>query len=161
MNLDDFKKMEARFQRVQPLGPDSALQVRIREEMGRAHRSQRVARLRSWIGWSSFAVAASLLVVFGILLFNGRMLAPSATETMESGGRQAASEVDEFQPVLAENELRNRVDEGIVLLRNGLPARRYRYEFVDRVVWENPADGAVVEMEIPRDEVVLVPVRTF
>ena len=68
---------------------------------------------------------------------------------------------DTFRPILAENNLKSRVDEGIVFLRNGLTARRYRYEFVDRVVWKNPSDGAIMEMEIPRDEVVLIPVQTF
>jgi hypothetical protein len=115
------------------------------------------------------AIAASVLITFGFLLFNGR-LTLSPGEAVEPGAEpialqsvpQAPEEtLDTFKPILAENNLQSRVDEGIVFLRNGLTARRYRYEFLDRVVWKNPSNGAVVEMEIPRDEVILVPVQTY
>jgi len=76
-------------------------------------------------------------------------------------GSGARVDESDFKPVLAQNNLRDRVDEGIVFLKNGVTARKYRYEFVDKVVWRNPSDGAVIEMEVPRDEVVLIPVQTF
>lgn len=66
-----------------------------------------------------------------------------------------------FRPIRAENALLSRVDDGLVTLEGGMPARRYRYRFLDTITWENPRDGAQVEMAVPREELVLVPVRTF
>ena len=66
-----------------------------------------------------------------------------------------------FRPVRAQNALLSRVDDGLVTLEDGIPARRFRYQFLDTVVWEDPVDGALVEMTVPREELVVVPVRTF
>ncbi|MGC9450812.1 MAG: hypothetical protein ACP5I4_05130 [Oceanipulchritudo sp.] len=164
MSLEDFRELERELRSARPVQPRSSLRREIELGLQKAARRRRLARLRSITAWGGLAAAASILVVFGILLFNGRLPVGKG-----SGPAVPALAVDsapsrpddEFQAVLAENNLKNRIDEGIVFLRNGLTARRYRYEFIDRVVWENPASGAVVEMEIPREEVVLVPVQTF
>lgn len=169
MNLEENKQFEAQLRTVRPSPANRDLERRIECGLKQETRLQRQERVRSVLSWAGLAVAASLLITFGILLFNGRLaLGPTTAQTGPGEGASesaAADEVelerDEFKPVLAENNLLNRIDEGIVFLRNGLTARRYRYEFVDRVVWQNPVDGATVEMEVPREEVVLVPVQTF
>jgi hypothetical protein len=170
MNLDQNKRFEAQLRKLKPAPVDRGLQDRIETALKRESRVQRREKFRSLVSWAGLAVAASLLITFGVLLFNGRLvLGPDQTpavvvEPVEADADSASESIPEsgdFKPVLAENNLQNRIDEGIVFLRNGLTARRYRYEFVDRVVWRNPVDGATVEMKIPRDEVVLVPVQTF
>lgn len=88
---------------------------------------------------------------------------PSAHEAvadtqLASGG---TTETDRQAPVRARNYLHNRVDDGLVFLNGGVTARQYRYQFVDRVVWEDPSDGSKIEMSVPREEIVLVPVHTF
>lgn len=170
MNLEQNKQFEAQLRKLRPAAVDPHLKTRIEAALKRERRVQGREKFRSVVAWAGLAAAASILITFGFLLFNGRLalgpdsvavsgtgLAEPESEPVAEGG----SDPGEFKPVLAENNLQNRIDEGIVFLRNGLTARRYRYEFVDRVVWQNPVDGATVEMKIPRDEVILVPVQTF
>ena len=172
MSWEMDKQLEERLKRVQPAPPSDLLEARIEDSLRAKQRQQRMSRIRQGLSWGGFAVAASVLIIFGILLFNGRLdlsspesESPTEPEMVRDLAVEPASdrsgEEDGFEPVVAENNLKGRVDEGIVFLRNGLTARRYRYEFIDRVVWRNPSDGAVIEMEVPRDEVVLVPVQTF
>lgn len=168
MSVEEFKKLEEQLKQLKPQSPRAELRSRIEGELAKAGRRKQFMRFKAASAWAGMAVAASLLITFGILLFNGRMSLDRAEGNVAleeqpplTVGQLPEEPADGFEPVLAENNLKSRVDEGIVFLKNGLTARRYRYEFVDRVVWRNPADGAVVEMEIPRDEVVLIPVRTF
>jgi hypothetical protein len=170
MNLEENKRFEAQLRKTQPAPARREIKNRIQMGLKRETRLQRREKFRSVLSWAGLAVAASMLITFGILLFNGRLaLGPPTTTESELTDSRTESiptvdiepDRDEFKPVLAENNLQNRIDEGIVFLRNGLTARRYRYEFVDRVVWQNPVDGATVEMNVPREEVVLVPVQTF
>jgi hypothetical protein len=168
MSVEEFKKLEEQLRQLKPRAPRAEVRFRIEGELAKAGRSRKLKRFRTVSAWTGMAAAASILITSGILLFNGRMSLDAPVEEQLlpeepplTVGQIPDEPVDAFEPVLAENNLKSRVDEGIVFLKNGLTARRYRYEFVDRVVWRNPADGAVVEMEIPRDEVVLIPVRTF
>ena len=169
MSLEMDKEFENRLKKARPAPPTELVEARIEKALQARERQKRMARVRQFLSWGGLAMAASILIVMGILMFNGRLdfekhsqepeAVPAQSQTTQSAPEAAVA--DEFEPVVAENNLKGRVDEGIVFLRNGLTARRYRYEFVDRVVWRNPSDGAVIEMEVPRDEVVLVPVQTF
>jgi hypothetical protein len=169
MNLEEKSHFEEQLRQFKPARVNPELAIRIQEGLKRGSRAERRRRLASIVTWGSVALAASILITFGFLLFNGRLgLGEDKVNTpaaepiaLESEPAPVEENLDTFKPVLAENNLQNRVDEGIVFLRNGLTARRYRYEFLDRVVWKNPANGAIVEMEIPRDEVILVPVQTY
>lgn len=168
MNPDKDRSLEERLSAVKPRPVNPALKDAVRASLRGRERQVRLRKIRSGVGWTVMAAAAMLLITFGFLLFNGRLaLLPRETDsdgeavTAGTGHADPEMERDMFNPVLAENNLQSRTDEGIVFLRNGLTARQYRYEFVDRVVWRNPASGAVVEMEVPREEVILVPVQTF
>lgn len=167
MSLEKNKLFAEELKKWRPRSADPDLGGRIEQALKRAERSRRLRQFRSGMAWGAMALAATVLITFGILLFNGRLVLHPESETASpvvaggSGGADADPPTDRFEPVLAENNLNNRIDEGIVFLRNGLTARRYRYEFIDRVVWRNPVDGATVEMEIPRDEVILIPVQTY
>ena len=169
MSFEKDKSFEEQLRKARPSKPNLDLQRQIGLSMAAMTRSQRFRQWRVASTWAGMAIAASVLITFGVLLFNGRLSLSQPIQSEELIVESPALMVgdtpfeapDAFRPVLAENNLKGRVDEGIVFLKNGLTARRYRYEFVDRVVWRNPSDGAVVEMEIPRDEVVLIPVQTF
>jgi hypothetical protein len=174
MSLEHDKAFEERLRKIQPVRPSKEVYQKVDSALASVQSHRRMNKVLAFGAWGGMGVAATILIVFGLLLFNGRIQTPEpgsepvvmdvgeppvqASETAES---EPNLEQDSFKPVLAENNLKNRIDEGIVFLRNGLTARRYRYEFVDRVVWKNPTNGAVMEMEIPRDEVVLIPVQTF
>lgn len=166
MNLEEDRAFEEQLRQVKP----SELGDLVVERIGIAIReSEKRSTRHSWgafVGWIGMVAAASIMIVVGLSLFNGALEPPpeSADGTSDAVAVQAQQSEPRrgsFEPVLAQNNLKERVDEGIVFLGNGLTARRYRYEFIDRVVWKNPASGAVVEMEVPRDEVVLIPVQTY
>ena len=169
MNLDEKKTFEEQLRQFTPSTVDPAVASRISRGLESSFRSERRRNITSVLTWGSVAVAASILISFGFLLFNGYLTIGTSEPgqpaieplVVESDPLPVNESADTFTAVLAENNLQNRVDEGIVFLRNGLTARRYRYEFLDRVVWKNPSNGAVVEMEIPRDEFILVPVQTY
>lgn len=174
MNLDQNKAFEDKLRKLQPVKPGKEVYQKVDAALSSLESRDRMGKLISFAAWGGMGIAATILVVFGVLLFNGRLTSPEISsepvamdtgdppaEQISASAEEPNLDSDSFKPVLAENNLKNRIDEGIVFLRNGLTARRYRYEFVDRVVWQNPNNGAVMEMEIPRDEVVLIPVQTF
>lgn len=158
MKRDDQKRFEEKLRQVSPCPPPPGLEQRIASAIRSEQRLLRWSRLRRSAIWGGMAAAACLFIAVGAAFWTGSLSFPDEEVPV---ARERASADEGFRPVRAENRLRNKVDEGIVFLRNGLAARQYRYEFVDRVVWENPRDGSKMEMEIPREEVVLVPVRTF
>ncbi len=174
MNLEQDKAFEEKLRKIRPVKPSREVYQKVDSALTSLQNHRRMNKIFAFAAWGGMGVAATIIVVFGLLLFNGRLQPPEAgsepvaleigeSPSLDQEGTDPvpALERKSFRPVLAENNLKNRIDEGIVFLRNGLTARRYRYEFVDRVVWKNPTNGAVMEMEIPRDEVVLIPVQTF
>ena len=167
MSLEQDKSFERQLRQIKPKQPDEMLVERIGAAIDKADAGDRKGKWGSYFAWSGLVAAASIMIVVGLSLFNRgtEIQSSSVSETVENLEPlivpEAAVGDESFKPVLAQNNLQERVDEGIVFLRNGLTARKYRYEFIDRVVWKNPVNGAVVEMEVPRDEVVLIPVQTF
>lgn len=152
-----------RLRRTQPRPLSESVRRQIGASIETHQRRETVRRLRNGFAWVGLATAAGLALTFGGLLVSGRFnLGESpAPPSLEATGLIENSSGAGMKPVLAQNSLQGRVDEGVVFLSNGLAARRYRYEFIDRVVWQNPADGSMVEMRVPRDEIVLVPVQMF
>ena len=167
MSLEQDKAFERQLRQIKPKQPDKFLVERIGAAIDTAEAGERKGKWGSYFAWGGLVAAASIMIVVGLSLFNRgtEIQSSSVSETVENLEPlivpEASAGDEYFKPVLAQNNLQERVDEGIVFLRNGLTARKYRYEFIDRVVWKNPVDGAVVEMEVPRDEVVLIPVQTF
>lgn len=163
MNLDRNKAFEEQLRSIRPVPHGPRLENRIAEAIRIAEARQRTQRWRARMAWVGVAMAASVLIVSGLSLFRENRV-PSVGESVVADPLEvppAESAEPVFEPVLAQNNLQDRVDEGIVFLKNGLTARKYRYKFIDRVVWRNPANGAVVDVEVPRDEVVLIPVQTY
>jgi hypothetical protein len=166
MSFEKNKEFESELKGIRPTRPSQKVLQDIEREIRKSEDRTRLIRWKNWSVWGGLAVAASVLVAFGFSLLNPQMdsMEPTSVgdpEPLVVNGSGVKVDESGFKPVLAQNNLRDRVDEGIVFLKNGVTARKYRYEFVDKVVWRNPSDGAVIEMEVPRDEVVLIPVQTF
>lgn len=145
-------------------------------EIGSSLRREAVIRRRRevWHRLQLIAVvtAACLVFAMGIGLFTGKL-------TLGSGGNQDQANQGNFvtpgdvsaiggksglastRSILAENRLQQRIDEGLVFMDSGFSARQIRYQFVDRVTWINPKTGDSLEVEIPREEIILLPVQTF
>lgn len=67
-----------------------------------------------------------------------------------------------FQPVSTTNTLVGALDEGVVYLEDGRPARKVRYEFVDTVNLRAAGDpAATIKLSYPREEIRLVPLDAF
>lgn len=69
--------------------------------------------------------------------------------------------VARFQPGSAQTILYDILDEGIVWNDRDEPMRQFRYRFLETVSLTNPSDGSTLRMDIPREEVIRVPVETF
>lgn len=66
-----------------------------------------------------------------------------------------------MRAVRMEHHLANRIDDGVFIMGDRIGVQQFRYQFVDTVVWEDPRDGSRVEMSVPREEIVLVPLAAF
>ena len=79
---------------------------------------------------------------------------PTAVSPAKSG---AVAEAD-FEPVEVTSDLVTAEDGGIVYEGEDEPARLVRYTTLERHVWTHPVTGARLEVEIPREDIVLVPI---
>ena len=63
------------------------------------------------------------------------------------------------EPDESTDELISADDEGLVYdAAFGTPQRQLRMLYLERHTWTNPATGAVIEFEVPREDIVLMPV---
>ena len=57
------------------------------------------------------------------------------------------------------SELISANDEGFIYDQNSAePQRQMRLTYLERHTWTNPRTGAVIEFEVPREDIVLMPV---
>jgi hypothetical protein len=56
------------------------------------------------------------------------------------------------------DELIGAQDEGLVYGADEEPQRQVRMVYLERHTWTNPQTGAVIEFEVPREDIVLMPV---
>ncbi len=89
----------------------------------------------------------------------------ATTDTSASSAPVAASPVassspaGDFQALEVTRELVSSDEEGQLLYRDGNnPVRQVRYLYRERHSWVNPRTGARVDVEVPREDVVLKPV---
>lgn len=154
----DIERFAERLRRVQPAQVPAGLKQRCVAEM----RSKEYPSTSRWI-FLAVPVAAILLLGFvAFWLFHHESSEPdsfASFDLVESFGDEGLE--GRYLPIRTQNRLLARADEGIIFLDNGVSARRYRFHFVDTTVWENPSDGTRLAMEVPREEIILVPVQSF
>jgi hypothetical protein len=153
-----------------PAQPTAGLEARIREELAAADvpiAAQRdvVAttssppglfyRLLHDFGWAC-AGAAAVLVILAVWhnrpMIPGKKLA-TAPPALNTAPEATPLERDETTHELVSTENSDELietDEG--------PAREVHYSYVERHAWSNPQTGARVVLEVPREDVYLVPV---
>jgi hypothetical protein len=66
-----------------------------------------------------------------------------------------------FSPSSIENRFVGASDDGIIGAVGDVSFRRVRYQLMDTCHWANPEDGSSLEMLIPREEVLFLPVVTY
>lgn len=136
-------------------------------EAGASFRRSRFLRFLTVPGAAAAVVIAALSFA---LLRDSRTAVPESDGPATPGGGfvDMGTEGDfiepnvaRFQPGSARTILYDILDEGIVWNDNDKPMRQFRYRFLESVSLRNPSDGSVLRMDIPREEVVRVPVETF
>ncbi len=160
-------ELEDQLRTLRPAAPSARLEERVRRELsalaaaaapiphaGVIARGARESRAWRWwrdLGWAVAGAAAALAA--GVFI--------SPRESVVSNPSPApAPEVREsaFEPAGSTSELLAAEDSGQLLETTEGPVREVRYSFRERHAWTNPQTGARMEIEVPRQDVYLVPV---
>jgi hypothetical protein len=103
--------------------------------------------------WALGGAAAAVAVLLSLESAHGagalRLQAPAPTPSASPRG---------FHPTESSRELVSAEVGGLVYGDDLAPNRVLRYSSVERRAWADPATGARVEMEVPREDLLLVPV---
>lgn len=163
---DPLQDLEAELRQLRPRTLSAGLLARVEEELAGPEAARAAHPVRQWQfppagapRWLGWPVAAALVAVCGIAIVYwwpavaSRSPAPSA---QVSASAKPASAF--FKPVAATQFLYESLDEGPVMLSDGLPARRVCNRYVDTYTWRNPRTRASVQWIVPRAEVRVVPV---
>ena len=117
-----------------------------------------IARQSAWwpffrsAGWAAAGAAAAVAVLFII----GEPFPPREAKDLIDSAPEAAAV--EFQAAESATELVSASAEELIYRDTAPPAQRVRITFLERHAWRNPATGAFIEMEVPREDVRLIPV---
>ncbi len=165
MNVSDF---ENELRALHPVAPSPTLEDRIATGIARsAGRSQAALDLDSdrppgtlafrglheWLQRLGWALAGAAAAIAGVLFFQS-----DARELPSPLPEIAAVEAKDFVPSESESELVEAGETGIIYTEDAEPFRQMRFRSVERYAWTNPETGARVEVEVPREDVVLMPV---
>jgi hypothetical protein len=158
MNMNE-PELENELRSLRPIAPSPDLEDRIAADLAarRVPASGVLARpiaarpIAGWLrslGWAA-AGAAALIALAMYWQEADRPAPPLAAEEEEAG---------EFVPAESERELIDADDSGIRYVDGEGPVREMRFRSLERYAWVNPETGARVEVEVPREDVVLLPV---
>lgn len=162
---------EEELRALRPATPSLRLAGRIATDLAAAPATSTAPRriaLRDVSLWLSWGVAAAMAVA----LFTRTQPASNPGEDSGTASRPATSAAiptvatdaapARFTPVSSTNTLVGALDEGVVFLEDGQPARKVRYEYVDTVNLLSTDDSrTTINVSTPREEIRLVPVQTF
>jgi hypothetical protein len=165
---------------LQPARPSADLQQRIRQQLQRtdarpgtvasgrlspAPRPGLLFRLLRDFGWA----CAGAAVVLAVLAFwPGRQTPPASVVTQPPQveplaatllpATATAANTAAFEHDGTTNELVATQNSDELVETDDGPAREVRYSYVERHAWSNPSTGARVVLEVPREDVYLLPV---
>lgn len=169
MNESDF---ETELRELCPVAPSASVEARIADALTGhplavvaprtlhaqtagvlAPRESTAARFFRGLGWACAGAAAAVATV-------AWLQQPSKPTTAPALAPVAAlnADADAFEPDGSERELLDTTDEGVLLQDGAEPVRQLRYHYIERYAWTNPATGARVEVEVPREDIYLMPV---
>jgi hypothetical protein len=155
MNEPDF---ERKLRTLLPAAPESSLEDRISQDLAPAPAAALMEsrtpsileRLLPGLGWSALGASAAVVAMLALNLTRDN---PDKGTADAPARVAAAAEAD----VELEQQLLEVADEGIVEVSADGPVRQMRYHSLERRQWKDH-DGAVTVIEVPREDVVLVPV---
>ena len=151
---DEPPQFEAELRGLRPAAPPPRLLARLERELAAPPRPAPMAWW-IWAGVLPIAAAFAVMITFATKRDGARPVTSVAREI--TGVTMLAPAT--FKPVAAENLLYAALDEGLVTLADGTPARRERFNYVDTITWRNPRTNASVRWSVPREDVRVVPVN--
>ena len=161
MNEPEF---EEQLRSIRPAAPRRAVEDRIAAEIGRAAATSGtlpqpagsfVTRLLPGLGWSAAGAAIGIATMLALGLMREDTSQAKQSQTTPT---PAAETADYFEPDFdLEHEIVNVDEQGLVQESDEGLARLVRYESVERRRWSD-GKGAVTILEVPREDLVLVPV---
>jgi hypothetical protein len=106
--------------------------------------------------WSILLAGAAAVVIgfFAVALW----LKPGSTSIASKPETAVTAVALNETPDESVDELIGAQDEGLVYGEGEEPQRQVRMVYLERHTWTNPQTGAVVEFEVPREDIVLMPV---
>jgi len=142
-----------------PAAPSTGLRARIDRELNAPHTIPhhsgqfRFVRLLRDFSWAcAGAIAALLALAFLPLRPANATSKPASPAPVAQAGTSA------FEHEESSKELLNAEDSDQVVETDDGPAREVRYNYRERHEWANPQTGARIVLEVPREDVYLMPV---
>ncbi len=169
MNESDF---ENELRALVPARPSEALAQRIARDLQPARATairglragmiaparprNLLARIFPATAWLATGAAAALLAVVAIHTQKTTPTAPTAP--LEIAAATAEPKPADLGEIATSRELVTATEEELLLDADQEPARRMRFTFIERHTWTDPESGDSVEVQIPREDVLIVPV---
>lgn len=167
-------EIEDRLRLLKPATPSADLAARIERELavkapsapttGVIARPAKPSPFWQWVrdlGWAGAGAATALVAV---ALYSATqkiappVAAPAATLASVTPAVITAVEEQAFEPAETSRELVSVDDSNELLDTEDGPVREVRYTYLERLAWAHPGTGARLEIEVPREDVYLLPV---
>jgi hypothetical protein len=168
MNESEFESSLRRFTPVKP-SPDlahgiaTALERRASEPLPESRRvlaKSETSPRWLWLDrllWSALSATAAVAITLAMRPATPPAPEPALTVSQHDPAK-AIPAAPEFQKVLTSNEILDWKDEGIHFDSTGQPVLRLRRTAVEHQAWADVQNAGVVQVEVPRQEVMYVPV---
>lgn len=170
--------LEDQLRALAPAAPSADLAERIGRQLAATPPSARTAGVLSrpartapgfgWLrnlGWAVAGAAATFAAMFVFTTTPKNNTASSETSlnapavSVAPGAKEDAAEEEQaFEPTESSRELIAFKDSKELLETEDGPVREVRYTYLERLAWAQPGTGARLEVEVPREDVYLLPV---
>lgn len=112
-----------------------------------------------WRIWAGAALAASLVISWALYSIPKRNPDFNKNDGGDKGLLSIA-QPDSLEP-LAEMVSWQTIDDGTVLMDDDRPARQVRRQVVQTVCWYDPKQQTMVELTVPREQVMLIGLNSY
>jgi hypothetical protein len=163
---DPLAEIEAELRQTQPARPNPRLVSRIEQELARSlPGAPSPERWRPWLLWAPLGAATTTALAWALFLNNPPAAAPTNAGATGASDR-AGSAVPQtsparFQQVQAANYFLGAEDDGVVYASADTPVRKVRYRFLATSQWKGENGRTTVEVIVPGEETVLLPMDVY
>ncbi|MDB6149721.1 MAG: hypothetical protein JWQ44_1169 [Chthoniobacter sp.] len=160
-------EFENELRTLRPAPPEPALEERIAKRLeaasgvatsGRLASQRTAARsFQAWLSRLGWAASGALATVALLTLNDARDVTADSAESLSRTVERTPA--DALKHVESRSELLEAEDEGLFYAsETNEPVRQVRYHFRELHAWRDAETGALVEVEVPREDVRFMPV---